>query len=71
MIAAFGGGGGDEEEEGASKAKPKSSEEIFCEIAAEIESRMPQPVDLLAVERSYPVRSARRCEVADPVSQLQ
>merc|ERR1719161_737353 len=56
MIAAFGGGGGDEDEEGASKSKPKSSEEIFCEIAAEIESRMPQPVDLLAVERSYPVR---------------
>merc|ERR1712159_828359 len=56
MIAAFGGGGGDEEEEGASKAKPKSSEEIFCEIAAELEAKMPQAVDLLAVERSYPVK---------------
>lgn len=56
MIAAFGGGGGDEEEEGASKAKPKSSEDIFCELAAELESRLPNPVDLLAVERSYPVR---------------
>merc|ERR1719506_3588673 len=56
MIAAFGGGGGDEEEEGASKAKPKSNEEIFCEIANELEAQMPAPVDLLAVERSYPVR---------------
>jgi dynein heavy chain len=56
MIAAFGGGGGDDDEEGASKAKPKSNEEIFCEIANELEAQMPAPVDLLAVERSYPVR---------------
>jgi dynein heavy chain len=55
MINAFGGGGGDEEEEGT-KVKQKSSEELFSEIAAELEAKLPDPVDLLAVERAYPVR---------------
>jgi len=56
MINAFGSGGaGDDEDEGAAKAKPKSQEEIFCELALELESRLPDPMDLLAVERQYPV----------------
>merc|ERR1719316_2498330 len=55
MINAFGGGGGDEEEEGT-KVKQKSSEELFSEIAAELEAKLPDPVDILAVQRSYPVR---------------
>ena len=36
--------------------KQKSSEELFSEIAAELEAKLPDPVDLLAVERAYPVR---------------
>jgi dynein heavy chain len=57
MISAFGGGGGDEEEEGdAKKAKPKTPEEMYSEIAAELDDKLPNPVDMLAVGRSYPVR---------------
>jgi len=57
MISAFGGGGGDEEEEGdAKKAKPKSPEEMYSEIAAELDDKLPNAVDMLAVGRAYPVR---------------
>jgi dynein heavy chain len=57
MISAFGGGGGDEEEEGDSKkAKPKSPEEMYSEIAAELDDKLPNAVDMLAVGRAYPVR---------------
>ena len=58
MISAFGGGGGDEEEEGdAKKAKPKTPEEMYSEIAAELDDKLPNAVDMLAVGRAYPVRS--------------
>jgi dynein heavy chain len=57
MISAFGGGGGDEEEEGdAKKAKPKTPEEMYSEIAAELDDKLPNAVDMLAVGRQYPVR---------------
>jgi len=57
MISAFGGGGGDEEEEGdTKKAKPKTPEEMYSEIAAELDDKLPNAVDMLAVGRQYPVR---------------
>merc|ERR1719337_318453 len=46
-----------EEEEGdAKKAKPKTPEEMYSEIAAELDDKLPNAVDMLAVGRQYPVR---------------
>jgi dynein heavy chain len=56
MISAFGGGGGDEDDDpDAKKAKPKTNEEIYSEIAGELDDKLPNPSDMLAVGRAYPV----------------